>query len=254
MSKNKLYNNPDISVSFSWSDSHFTDIGKRRKVNEDDLMANPEQAHWAVADGMGGHDAGDVASQTIVDALEPLKQTQVFEDFVDTIDNCLCVVNEQLQLLAGGDRLIGSTVAGLALQQQHVLYYWVGDSRVYRLRDQKLAQLSVDHTYTQELVAQGKLTAEAAKNHPDKSVITRAVGAEKQLVVDFKRASLQHLDLFFICSDGVDKEMTDDEVEAVLNQHRGDIELAGQTILDTVLERGARDNVTFILVALQQQQ
>ncbi|MFT4928265.1 MAG: serine/threonine protein phosphatase PrpC, partial [Phenylobacterium sp.] len=155
----KNNHNGIISQDFSWSVAAFTDMGRVRKINEDDYMTNDAQGHWAVADGMGGHEKGDVASQEISMALKKLEQTADFPLFVDAIEDCLSDVNEKLQDLAGdGDSLIGSTVAGLALFQQHALYYWAGDSRIYRLRNQRLEQLSIDHTFTQELVDQGKIS------------------------------------------------------------------------------------------------
>jgi serine/threonine protein phosphatase PrpC len=246
--------NAQISQDFSWSVVTFTDTGKVRKINEDDFMANTPQAHWAVADGMGGHDAGDVASQAISKALEKIEQTAKFDAFVDHVEDCLIEVNQTLQTLAGdGDRVIGSTVAGLAIHKQHVLYYWVGDSRIYRFRNKTLKQLSIDHTYTQELVDQGKISLAEVADHPDKNVITRAVGADEHLFVDFEMEKIKANDVFFICSDGVEKEMDDKQVEQVLVEHQDNMADAGQIILDTVLAKGARDNVTFILVSLQQQ-
>ncbi len=240
-----------ISQDFGWTAAAFTDVGTVRKINEDDYMSNSPQAHWAVADGMGGHDKGDVASQSISVALKVLEQPAEFTHFVDNIEDSLIAVNQKLQDLAGdGDSLIGSTVAGLALHQQHALYYWAGDSRIYRLRNKKLSQLSIDHTFTQELVDQGKLSLDEVASHPNKNVITRAVGADYELFVDFEMTAIQADDLFFICSDGIEKEMSDEQVQALLNQHRDDLDVAGQQLMDTVLARNARDNVTFILVAI----
>ncbi|NQZ06116.1 MAG: serine/threonine-protein phosphatase [Algicola sp.] len=246
--------NTKISADFTWSVVSFTDTGKVRKINEDDFMANNAQAHWAVADGMGGHDAGDVASQAISKALYKIDQTAEFGVFVDRVEDCLIEVNQNLRTLAGGgDRVIGSTVAGLAIQQQYALYYWVGDSRVYRFRNKTLKQLSIDHTYTQELVDQGKISIAEVANHPDKNVITRAVGADEHLFVDFEIEKIKANDVYFICSDGVEKEMDDKQVEQILVEHQDNMADAGKIILDTVIAKGARDNVTFILVSLQQQ-
>lgn len=252
------YSNSVISRHFCWSAAAFTDVGKVRKVNEDDFMANADQAHWAVSDGMGGHARGDLASQSISQALGPLQQTAVFDQFVDAIEDSLIGVNQNLRDIAGNDgTVIGSTVAGLAMHQQHALYYWVGDSRIYRLREQKLTQLSIDHTFTQELVEQGKITPEQVSNHPDKNVITRAIGADDQVFVDFEMTPVMHQDVFFLCSDGVEKELSDQQLEACLNQYQlnqtsNHIVAAGQQILDTVLSRGARDNVTLIIIRAQQ--
>lgn len=214
------------------------------------MMSRSDQAHWVVADGMGGHEAGDVASQSLAEALEKLTRHREFTDFVDAIDDCVTDVNKHLRDLAGDDpnKVIGTTLVGLALQGKHVLYYWVGDSRLYRLRNGKLKQLSIDHTYLQELVQEGKLSLEEVSEHPEKNVITRAVGADDDVYVDFELDELQHNDLLMLCSDGVEKELSDDEVEEIMNKHGSDIEACGQDLIDQVLERGSPDNVTLILV------
>lgn len=246
--------NQAISDDFSWSVVACTDMGKVRKVNEDDYMANDKQAHWAVSDGMGGHEKGDVASQSISAKLKALEQQDELADFVDQIEDGLIDVNINLrkQAIADGDEdaIIGSTVAGLLLHQQQALYYWAGDSRIYRLRQGVLAQLSIDHTYTQELLQQGKLSAEQIANHPEKNIITRAIGADEQLFLDFEMITVWDGDLFLICSDGIEKEMTDSEVQTLLNEYRHDLKQAGQQMIDTILARNARDNATFILVAV----
>ena len=247
----KKTSNTNVSQHCAWSAAHFTHIGKVRKVNEDSLLANTKQGHWAVADGMGGHDRGDVASQAIVEALDLLDKLPEFSPFSEVIGDCLTEVNQQLlQLGSVSNSVIGSTVAGLVIQQQHVFCYWAGDSRVYRLRDKKLQQLTVDHTLTQQLVEQGKLNADEARHHRDRNVVTRAVGAYHSLSLDFKTTPLEPNDWYLVCSDGIEKEMSDEEVETLLNEHGHDIELAGQQLLDEVLKRGARDNVAFVLIAL----
>lgn len=245
-------NNSQISEKFSWSSYSFSDKGKVRKIQEDDYMCNDRTAHWVVADGMGGHEKGDVASLLISETLEKLERTALFADFVDGIEDGLNSVNQKLQLMAGNG-VIGSTVAGIALQQQYALFYWAGDSRIYLLRDKKLNQLSIDHTYTQELIDQGKLTIEEASEHPQKNIITRAVGADPELFIDFEMMQLQHGDLFLVCSDGIEKELSNDDVQEILNTHRKNPQKAGQAVLDEVLERGARDNVTFVLVDIKEQ-
>ncbi|MDP7358336.1 MAG: protein phosphatase 2C domain-containing protein [Pseudomonadales bacterium] len=203
-------------------------------------------------DGMGGHSAGDVASQTVVKALHELEQKPLLSDFVDDIEDCLVTTNSQLVELAAKDNnVVGTTVVGFALRQSHCLYYWVGDSRLYRLRGEKLLQLSIDHTYTQEMIQHGELTPEEARDHPQKNVITRAVGGDSELFTDFEMDAIQHGDCFLICSDGVEKKSSDQEVEAIMLKHGNDLDKSGQEIIDLVVSRGAPDNVTLILVLVQ---
>ena len=248
-----MTSNPVISKNFEWNDVEFTDVGKVRKVNEDSMMSRSDQAHRVVADGMGGHEAGDVASQSICTGLAGLTRQREFPHFVDDIEDKIIEVNGYLRRLAGDDddKVIGSTVVGLALQGNHAVYYWVGDSRVYRLRGGTLTQLSIDHTYLQELVDEGKLDPADVADHNDKNVITRAVGADDDVFVDFEMEQFIDKDIYFLCSDGVEKEMTDEEVEGVLNRHGSDIESAGKEIIDQVLDRGSPDNVTVILVQIK---
>ncbi|WP_395344313.1 PP2C family protein-serine/threonine phosphatase [Ningiella sp. W23] len=245
-----LTTNPMIDKQYGWRFAHATDTGKVRRVNEDCFFSNPEQAHWAVADGMGGHQAGDVASQMIVKNLSAIVQSESFSKFVDEVDDTLLGVNENLSALAlSRNTVIGSTVVGAALHQQHILFYWVGDSRGYLFRDKRLVQITKDHTLVQELVDNGEITREQAEQHPDKNVITRAVGSHPELFADYTMIPFQSGDKFLICSDGIEKEINDAELSLLLAKHN-DIEECTQAILDKVLSRGARDNVSFVLIEL----
>ena len=198
-----MIRNPRISKQLEWEAYGLTDVGKVRSINEDAYMTNDEEAHWVVADGMGGHEAGDVASQSIVEGLGRLTQSAVLSHFVDEVDDCLRSVNEYLVKLAGDDqnKVIGSTVVGLALHAKHVLYYWVGDSRAYRMRAGRLEQLSTDHTHIEEMIQQGIIDKSEAGSHPEKNVITRAVGADYELFVDFDLEPAIDNDIYFICSE-----------------------------------------------------
>jgi len=244
--------NPNISSEFQWKTAAFTDVGVIRTINEDAYMTNDEQAHWVVADGMGGHTAGDVAAQAVVETLKELEQKPLFSDFVDDIEDSLMGVNKYLRDLGDdGEKVVGTTVVGFALRESHCLYYWAGDSRVYRIRGGKLVQLSIDHTYTQDLVQKGELRPDQVSDHPQKNVITRAVGGDTHLLTDFDMEHIQDGDYFIICSDGVEKEATDEEVEAIMLKHGDDLDTCGQEIIDLVVSRGSPDNVTLILVLVQ---
>lgn len=235
--------------ALSWQAVALTDIGKVRQLNEDSLLARSDIGHFVVADGMGGHTGGDVASQRVVSALNDLAPVDDFAIFVEQLEDCLLRVNDELvDKVAGTERVIGTTVAGLVLHQAFYFIYWCGDSRIYLFRDGRLRQQTIDHTYTQALVEQGKLRPEQIKQHPDNNIITRAVGADRQLFVDMDLRNLQAGDQFLICSDGLDKELDEDEMEAWLAQGEGGIETTAQNLLDRALARGGRDNVTLILV------
>lgn len=232
----------------SWQSVSLTHPGKVRSVNEDSFMSNDIEAHWAVADGMGGHAAGDVASQEIVAALRVLKQGKQFADFIDAIEESLIAVNNKLIKMAEAeDQLIGSTIVGMTVRQKKAFMYWAGDSRVYLFRDQKLSQISIDHTMVQELVIRGEITEEEARNHPEKNVITRAIGSDEPLFVEFCSTEILPGDIYFVCSDGVEKELSDQEVENCFNSG-SELDVVAEDILTKVLDRGARDNVTLIAI------
>lgn len=238
-----------ISPKFTWSSYGITDTGKKRKLNEDAMMSNDDNAHWAVADGMGGHSAGDVASQMIVKHLSQLEQGDDFASYIDQIEDSLIAVNQNLVDMANGsDAIIGSTVVGMALRGNQAFYYWAGDSRFYLFRDDVLTQLSIDHTAVQELLDKKMITPEQASIHPEKNIITRAIGSDTEIYIDFSNVEAQDGDIFLLCSDGLEKEMTDDEVAQFLKTHKGDIRVATENLITEVLERGSRDNVTLILV------
>lgn len=224
----------------SWAITH---TGKQRKHNEDAFLNRPEAGLWIVADGMGGHQAGDVASQLIVDTLKDLSPTVPLESFVKQVDHSLQRVNTQLRQLAMrdyGNHLIGSTVVGLICESERCAVLWAGDSRLYRFRDETLRQLTQDHC---ELYGQ-PTTSESLKNN---NVITRAVGADDELALDCLMLEAYAGDVFLLCSDGLDKEMSLKEIERVMQVNEFQ-DIAG-TLVNLVLDRGARDNVTVVVVA-----
>ncbi|MCW8090307.1 PP2C family protein-serine/threonine phosphatase [Alteromonas sp. ASW11-130] len=225
-----------------------TETGKVREVNEDSVMTNNEQAHWAVADGMGGHLAGDIASQMITNNLAPLSHKENLADFLEDIEDTLLGVNQNLFSLAQSrNSVIGSTIVGAVIHQGFIVIYWAGDSRAYVLRNNTLRQITEDHTVVHEMLQNGQISAAEAKSHPDRNVITRAVGSHPKLFVDFHMQQIDENDLYLICSDGIEKEIADEELELILRP-KTDIEETGKALLNETLRRGARDNVSFILI------
>lgn len=240
-----------ISPQFDWSSYGITDRGKVRKQNEDALMSNDDNGHWAVADGMGGHSAGNVASEMIVKHLARLEQSGDFADFIDQIEDSLIQVNKNLvDMVNGSDSIVGSTVVGMALRERQAIYYWAGDSRLYLFRDDSLVQLSVDHTAVQELLDKNVITIEQARNHPEKNIITRAIGSDIEIFVEFSNIEVRCGDVFLLCSDGLEKELSDEEVEQIIRTHDRDIIVSTKALVNEVLVRGSRDNVTVILVQI----
>ena len=215
------------------------------------MMVRTDRGLWAVADGMGGHDAGDVASAKVTEALLRLPIVYGLDELVESAIVALKRVNHELIALAASDdvqRTIGSTVVGLAVADGQFRCFWAGDSRAYRIRDEQIDQLTRDHSLVQELVDAGMLTPQEAENHPNASVITRAVGVIEELKIDTVSGDVRSGDQFLLASDGLTRVVDDRELAAELTS-RPPAE-AVERLIDTVLSRGAPDNVSIIIARL----
>jgi len=226
-----------------------TDTGKIRSHNEDAVLVRDEVGLWVVADGLGGHSAGDYASQMIVERLRALPRPDDVHGFVEAIEDTLEGINAELRRTAHerGVDLIGSTVALLVHHRDYVLCGWVGDSRVYCYEDGRLRQVTRDHAHG----AEDDVTHVGGRPgaQPGGGVLTRAIGAEDQLYVDWRVAGSRPGLQFLLCSDGVNKEISDRELEAAFRSDASPPTLIG-SIFETSLARGARDNVSAIVVRL----
>lgn len=226
-----------------------THVGLRRKVNEDSLLVRTERGLWAVADGMGGHEAGDVASARVAEALHGLPIVYGLDALVESAIGALQSVNRDLIELAGStdaERSIGSTVVGLAIAGGEYRAFWAGDSRAYRLRDGQVTQLTRDHSLVQSLVDAGMLTAGEALDHPNANIITRAVGVAPDLNVETESGDAKPGDRFILASDGVTRLIADHELAEVIDA--APMEVAADRLIELVLSRGAPDNATLIVV------
>ena len=198
------------SSAFRWLSACLTDVGKVRVLNEDACLELPQAGVWVVADGMGGHDAGELASGMIVDTLRTLSPAPGMNQLLDEVEERLLDVNTRLvreAALRGRNVTIGSTVVVLLACHSQCVCLWAGDSRVYRLRDGRLTRLTRDHSQVEEWVEQGHMLREDAENHPGANIITRAVGADDALHLDSEFHDLRHRDRFLLCSDGLYKEL-----------------------------------------------
>jgi serine/threonine protein phosphatase PrpC len=239
--------------SFKWLSASVTHVGNVRKVNEDSVLDLPSRGLWVVADGMGGHAAGDVASQMIVETLRRVPSVDKFSDFVNVVEDHLLEANRRLyeMSMSGPEqRVIGSTVAALLAFGNHCICAWVGDSRVYRLRGGAFEQITRDHSEVEEMLEQGLITPEAAVDHPSGNIITRAVGGASELFVDLELHRLQKGDRFLICSDGLYKDLSDDEMRVCLAD--GNCKQVCQNLMDMALARECADNVTVAVVEFDQ--
>lgn len=228
-----------------------TDVGLRRKVNEDSLLVRTERGLWAVADGMGGHEAGDVASSKVTESLLDLPQANDLDELVGSAVTALQQVNEELIELAGGadgKRSIGSTIVGLAIADGQFRCFWAGDSRAYRIRDQQIVQLTRDHSLVQDLVDAGMLQPDEAEGHPNSNIITRAVGVANELRVDTVSGDVRSGDRFLLATDGVTRLVSNQELATELTSNAPPI--AAKKLIDTVLARGAPDNASLIITRI----
>ena len=224
-----------------------TDVGKVRRQNEDNYLAATRLGLWAVADGMGGHEAGDIASRVVVEELAAIAVPATASELLASCERHIVRANSRLKKL-GDERgaLIGTTVAVLLIFDGHYAAVWSGDSRIYRVRQHRIEQISVDHTEVQELVSAGKLTAEEARVWPRRNVITRAIGVSDDPELEIKGGALEPGDIFVICSDGLTVHVEDQEILALASEHRP--QQACDLLVALTLERGAIDNVTVVAV------
>jgi serine/threonine protein phosphatase PrpC len=222
--------------------SGITDTGRVRPSNQDALVDRGEARLWAVADGMGGHRDGDVASRMVCEGLLSFEAQGKLEDSIDDLRQRMSEVNGHLY--AAAIRPInpvqsGSTVVMMVAQRTSYAILWAGDSRAYRLRGGKLVQLTNDHTWAAELHLD-ELGEEA--DH----AITRAVGGEATLLLDVRRDRARLGDRFLLCSDGLTRELTTGRIAELMSE--GDVNQCARGLIDATLANGARDNVTVIVI------
>jgi serine/threonine protein phosphatase PrpC len=218
------------------------------------MLDLPQRGLWAVADGMGGHQAGDVASSSIVEALSQVGEYDRPSKLVDEVEDRLFDVNRKLFDMSKSDgqsSVIGSTVAIVLALPAHCLCIWAGDSRVYRLRDFQLEQLTLDHSEVEELIAEGSLDRSDAAGYPGENVITRAVGGEDELVLELRLFPMRHKDRYMICSDGLYKDVEFDEIRELMSD--GSTTDVCQRLLSCSLSRRCTDNVSIVTVDFEQQ-
>jgi serine/threonine protein phosphatase PrpC len=230
-----------------------THRGHVRQVNEDAFLEVPDKGLWLVADGMGGHDAGDVASNMIAETLRSTPVSGSLSDRLDQIEDALDQINNRLlqrsQSNDGKKHIIGSTLAMLVIENNHLgVLLWAGDSRIYRLRNNNLVQMSSDHSQVETYIRQGLITREEAKKHPERHIITRAVGSQEELYMEADLCELSSGDRYLLCSDGLTRHIDDHEIADYLKQ--GTPEDVCKKLVDLILDRGARDNVTVVVVEI----
>ena len=210
MSRYIAHNDQLSPISFQISSNGVTDTGRVRDKNEDSILVHADENVWIVADGMGGHHAGDFASQTITNNLSLFKQHASLDDSIllleENILNSNSIIRKKSFKL-GRSATIGSTVVCVYIWNNLLFTFWAGDSRLYRYRDGKLERLTEDHSYVEELVRMGKIEAREAEEHPAANVVLKAVGIDDNLCLDFEYFEVEQHDIYIICSDGLYKDL-----------------------------------------------
>ena len=223
-------------------------VGLKRKVNEDSVLALPEQSIWVVSDGMGGHDAGDYASRLITDLIATIEPDLPATERMHALRHAIQKAHELIreEAAARGVATIGATVASLMLANSHFVGLWAGDSRIYRLRHGQIQMLTADHSLVASLVESGQMTWDEAEHHPQSNAITRAVGVGDTLELDKVRGGVEPGDRFLICSDGLTKYATFQMIEDVMNKEP--LETVVDRLIQIALNGGGADNITVIVV------
>lgn len=231
-----------------------TDIGKKRQLNQDYVYTSEMPIGnlpnvFIVADGMGGHNAGDYASKYTVETIVREIARSGEEDAVRVIKDAIEIANEHIRqkakedihLYGMGTTLVVATCRGSRLQVANV-----GDSRLYVVND-KITQITRDHSLVEEMVRMGGIDRETARSHPDKNIITRAIGASETIKVDFFTVDLQKGDIVLMCSDGLTNMLEDEEIRMILNGQRDIVEKA-EELVKAANNNGGRDNIAVILI------
>lgn len=226
------------------STAALTDLGRVRARNEDSFLIDEDASLYAVADGMGGHAAGDIASQTAIAAFrDTFAETRSIPAAMKSANRAVIERAAAEPEKAG----MGTTMTAAHIRGSALLIGHVGDSRLYRLRDGALEQITRDHTVAQDMIDAGRLTRTRAMQHPASSMLTRSLGSRSDVQVDVLEDSVTAGDLLLLCSDGLTGMITDDDLAAVLEQDKP-LELLAQELIESANLRGGVDNITALLV------
>ena len=232
-----------------------TDVGQKRKMNQDYVFASEGPVGnlpnlFTVADGMGGHNAGDYASSHAVRILVDEIREDADYNPVKVIRHAIEAANTEIRNRAQEDenlRGMGTTMVVATIVDQYAYVANVGDSRLYVIQD-GIHQITRDHSLVQEMVKMGEISEEEARNHPDKNIITRALGAEKTVDVDFFDLKLEEGCTILMCSDGLSNMVADEKIEEIISDPEADIDQKGSALLQEANQNGGKDNIAVVLV------
>jgi serine/threonine protein phosphatase PrpC len=224
-----------------------THVGRVRSVNEDSILALPDQRIWVVSDGMGGHTAGDFASQAIVEAVASVPADLPAADRMQAVRTAIARAHTAIRIEAERRATtVGATVVALMLAEEHFVAFWAGDSRLYRFRNGGIELLTTDHSVVAELVTSGEMTWDEVEALPQSNAITRAAGVGETLTLDKIRGDILSGDRFLLCSDGLNKYAG---FEALRRAVTGaPIETVSEKLVQMALDGGGGDNISVIVV------
>lgn len=231
-----------------------TDIGKKRKLNQDYVFTSESPIGnlsnvFIVADGMGGHNAGDYASKYTVETIIAQIEQSFEKNPVKILERAIEVANEHIRQRAEEDENLegmGTTVVVATCMGKHLQVANVGDSRLYIVND-KIQQITRDHSLVEEMIRMGGIDRETARNHPDKNIITRAIGASDTVEVDFFSVELKAGDIVLMCSDGLTNMLEDEEIRMILSAQRDIVEKA-EELVKAANNNGGKDNIAVVLI------
>jgi serine/threonine protein phosphatase PrpC len=235
-----------LTQPLKFRDSAATHVGNVRRDNEDSHLSSPAAGIWLVADGMGGHTNGRYASETIAEALSAIAAPDMIEQACDAVAETVHAANARIfEKSRQLGSLMGSTFVALVVRGRDFAVLWAGDSRAYLFRDRKLILLTRDHTPVQDMLEQGLLSSDEARDHPMRHVLSRAVGVQETMQIDAIRDMIEPRDIFLLCTDGLHGVLPDAEIAKILSEKGHD---ASEDLVSSCLELGAPDNVTVTVV------
>jgi protein phosphatase len=246
-----------------------SDVGRKRKGNEDAVFLNDEQRLYVVADGMGGHAAGEVASRVAVDAIAEFVELTGGNQEITWpfgLDDTISYEGNRLKTAVrhANTRVIeatresaeyegmATTVAAVLVDGDIANLAHVGDSRIYLWNGEKVEQLTRDHSWVNEQIENGAISPEQARSHPLRNVVTRALGGRADLVVDIQSRRMAPGDMLLICSDGLTTMVSDDSIARILRESEGDVARATTSLVNEANERGGEDNITVVLLKFEE--
>lgn len=242
-----------------------SDVGRKRTANEDSHYADSDLNLFIVADGMGGHAAGEVASKIAVESIKDfIRNTKTDKDITwpYEFDESLSMAGNRLKTAIQSAHAkvlettslkkelqgMATTVVSVLVENGKAEVAHVGDSRAYLIRDNKLIQITSDHSWVNEQLRSGAITSQQARNHPYRNIVTRALGGPNPVDVDVTEEEMKEGDIVLLCSDGLNTMIPDDQILKIVDDNKEDLEKACEELINAANQNGGEDNVTAILI------